>query len=127
MKTIQIKNEMTIKEVQEWYEAESGKDHLCYSTVVGSYNDRYVEWLERRFVRAMEGRNRTAESLLDALRKIANPMEYLTDEAVKSGGKLDGVMAMQLIKDVELYGKLRKKPLINILSVTPTARGQGRS
>jgi len=51
-----------------------------------------------RYANKVNGDKR--EMLVSALRKIANPMEYLTDEAVKSGGKLDGAMAMHLINDV---------------------------
>mgnify|MGYP003590321341 CR=1 FL=1 len=41
---------MDIKELHQWFEAETNESHQCYSTYTGAYMDKYVEWLERRLL-----------------------------------------------------------------------------
>jgi hypothetical protein len=42
---------MTLTELHEWFEAESNSNSvLCYSTMIGGYTDKYVEWIERRLL-----------------------------------------------------------------------------
>jgi len=46
-----------------------------------------------------------------ALKKIANPIQYLQEEAEKEGAKLDGYMAVQLTKDANFYQEIAIKAL----------------
>jgi len=54
---------------------------------------------------------------ISALRNIVSPILYLEDIAEKDGAKLDGYMAVQLIKNANFYQGIAKKALDQIQSL----------
>lgn len=60
------------------------------------------------------------EIVIQALNNIADPIKYLKDNAVKSGGILDGEKAFQLAKQPELYQDIARDALRTIQHLTPT-------
>lgn len=48
---------------------------------------------------------------VSALRRIANPIKYLSDEAEREGAKLDGRMAVQMTKDASFYQEIANRAL----------------
>lgn len=50
--------------------------------------------------------------LEEALKKIANPILYMKKEAKEAKGVLDGVMALNLIKEPSYYREIAEKALL---------------
>jgi hypothetical protein len=48
---------------------------------------------------------------ISALKKIADPIQYLQEEAKKEGAVLNGYMAGQLTKDANYYQEIARKAL----------------
>ena len=51
---------------------------------------------------------------ITALTKIAHPIKYLQDEAIKEGAKLDGCAAITLTHDINFYQDIAIKALREI-------------
>jgi len=63
---------------------------------------------------------------ISALRNIVSPILYLEDIAEKDGAKLDGYMAVQLIKNANFYQGIAKKALDQIQSLNVQGDAQPR-
>lgn len=79
-------------------------DRLCETTQL--YRDLRDQYLARP-----DRANGVGDVAIAALKKIANPIQYLQEEAEKEGAKLDGYMAIQLIKDANFYQEIARKAL----------------
>ena len=78
-------------------------DHTCVGeTDFGKVADELMELV------------RPGAAAISALRKIANPIKYLLDEAEREGAKLDGRIAVQMTKDASFYQEIANRALKEI-------------
>lgn len=98
--------EVTDEEIEDYFDHGQTPSHEVMDFILGQIDG--AKWFRDNF---LPGKIAREELLLSALQKIANPMEYLTNEAVKSGGKLDGRMAMQLCYDVSWVRQIARDTL----------------
>jgi len=104
-------SEEKIKKESAFYEAKCRCEHPDIES-----DDWYFDYVNEDFIAGYmaalsKSTNGVGDVAIVALKKIANPIQYLQEEAEKEGAKSDGYMAIQLIKDANFYQEIARKAL----------------
>ena len=89
------------------------KKGICSETTIGIEGDYLLTGLLEEYldVNTSDIDKRIGSIAIEALENIANPINYLQEEAKKEGASLNGYMAGQLIEDASFYTDVAEKAL----------------